>query len=318
VNSFVGRRIPLLPAPCLDETFGSWLFRAAASYRTTVREFAAAMVALDNQSIPYRCDFDTHPPEALMISLAKHSVFRRSELERLVVHATGSTLAPAYRDAYCPQCMREDREHGIIYFRRSWLDAWTLTCERHQCLLGRFEPFEYRPVEPLSIGNLFPARPEAYRRNPSVVAVKMPRLRRAGAALPESWLPLLVEMVRHIAGRDLLLIMGSEAANSLVYDLTGSVRLWNAVWHTADHAPRSSREIEAPLGGIELRLRTAYLATIVWKSWAENQHEDPLRALPAAALELAPLTIPFLGRWSREDRDRFAVNPSAPARAATP
>jgi TniQ len=259
------RGLPLLPTPFLDETFSSWLFRAAANYRMTTREFAAGIIALEHQSLPHACDFDTKPPEALITALSKSSGYRRSELERLIVYPTGSTLRPEQRDAYCPECMREDREQGIVYFRRAWLESWTLTCDRHHCLLGRFEPMEYRPVEPPKIRKLFPARPEAYRRNPSVVDVKLPIIQVAGAPHPSLPVPALADMLKCLAGRDLLLVMGSEVANSVVYDLSGWSRLWNAVWHGPDRLPRGPPELEHPMGDINIRITAAYFANFLWR-----------------------------------------------------
>ena len=52
------RRLPLLPAPFLDETFGSWIFRAAVNYHVTTREFAKGIIALERQLLPHTCDFD--------------------------------------------------------------------------------------------------------------------------------------------------------------------------------------------------------------------------------------------------------------------
>lgn len=57
-----------------------------------------------------------------------------------------------------------------------------------------------------------------------------------GAAAPHHRfdLPIAADMLRSLAGRDLLLMMGSEAAKDVIYDLTGRSRLWNAVWHSPD------------------------------------------------------------------------------------
>jgi TniQ len=298
------RRLPLLPTPCLDETFGSWLFRAAASYHTTVRDFAKAIMSLEHKSLPHSCDFDTQPPEALITALSKYSGYRRSELERLIVHPTGATLGPEHRDAYCPECMREDREQGIVYFRRAWLDAWTLTCERHHCLLGRFEPLEYRPTEALNLRNIFPRRPEAYRRNPSVVEVNLPSIQGDPGSPRSVCLAALAEMLKSLAGRDLLLVMGAEAANSVIYDLTGSARLWNAVWHGPDRAPRGPPELEHPLGAIELRVSSAYFATSMWQLFPRKQVAGVPNLL-AASYATRALLKPVMSRWPYEDRRGF-------------
>ena len=299
------RRLPLIPTPCLDETLGSWLFRAATNYHMTTREFAKCIIALEHQSLPHTCDFDSEPPEALITALTKHSVYRRSELEHLIVHPTGGTLRPEHRDAYCPECMREDREQGIVYFRRAWLDAWTLTCERHHCLLGRFEPLEYRPAEPANIRNLFPQRLETYRRNPSVVEVKLPILPGAALDHPSFDLSILADMLKSLAGRDLLLVMGSEAANSVVYDLTGAIRLWNAVWHGPGRVPRGPPELEHPLGSIKLRVLSAYFASVLWHTFCQGKHAARIPGLKLAWGASRALMIPLMSRWSQEDRRRI-------------
>jgi len=299
------RRLPLLPAPFLDETFGSWLFRAAANYRMTTREFAKGIIALEHQSLPHTCDFDTEPPEALVTALAKHSSYRRSELERLVVRPTGTTLRPEQRDAYCPECMREDREQGIVFFRRAWLDAWTLTCERHHCLLGRFEPLEYRPAGPENIRNLFPRRLEAYRRNPAVVEVKLPIIQGTAVPCHSVDLPILADMLKSLAGRDLLLVMGSEAASSVVYDLTGAIRLWNAVWHGPGRVPRGPPELEHPLGSIKLRVLSAYFASVLWQIFCEGKHAARIPGLTLAWDAARALMTPLMSRWLQEDRRRI-------------
>jgi hypothetical protein len=289
-------RLPFLSIPMLDETLGSWLFRAAAIYHSTPREFARAIAALDQASLPHSFDLDTRPPDELLDALAKHSALSRSEIARLTVHPGGSTLAAEDRDAYCPECMREDRERGMIYFRRAWLDGWVFTCERHQCLIGRFEPFEYQPTEPPSLRNLFPRAPERYRRNPSVIPVKLPKLLDAWRTPREFSASTLNAMLRTLAGRDLVLIMGSQAADSLVYDLTGIAPNWNSVWHTSSRAHLNLPEIQHPLGDITLRMRAAYLATVVW-----NQ----LRTLTRLPADIHSLLKPLSQRWPRDERERL-------------
>jgi hypothetical protein len=84
------------------------------------------------------------PPQCgggvLIAALVRHSPLRRSELEYLIVRRTAATLPVELRDAYCPECLREDRARGLIYRRRAWLDAWVMTCDRHGCPLRAFEP----------------------------------------------------------------------------------------------------------------------------------------------------------------------------------
>jgi len=284
----------------------SWLFRAAANYHLTTREFAKGLIALEHKSLPLNCDFDTRPPEGLITALAKNSGFRRSELERLIVPPSGSTLAPKQRDAYCPECFVEDRERGIVYFRRAWLGAWTLTCEKHHCLLGRFEPLEYRQEAFDNVRTLFPQRGKAYRRNPSVEEVKLPPLLGDAAPPPIFDVALLADMLKSLAGRDLLLMMGSEAASDIVYDLTGAVRLWNAVWHGPDRVSRGPPELEHPLGGIQLRVLSAYFGSLLWEVFFRgNRLESPQVFIPAWH-SARTLLAPLMGRWLQEDRRRLS------------
>jgi hypothetical protein len=271
----------------------------------TTREFAKGIIALEHQSLPHTCDFDTEPPEALITALTKHSGYRRSELERLIVRPTGGTLRPEQRDAYCPGCMGEDREQGIVYFRRAWLDAWTLTCDRHHCLLGRFEPLEYRPAEPANIRSLFPRRLEAFRRNPAVVEVKLPILQGAAAPRHSVDLPILADMLKSLAGRDLLLVIGSEAADSVVYDLTGTMRLWNAVWHGPGRVSRGPPELEHPLGSIKLRVLSAYFASFLWQTFFEGEDAARIPGLIPAWRDARALMTPLMSRWPQEDRRRI-------------
>ncbi len=304
IASPVVRGMPLLPVPCLDETLGSWLFRAAENYRMTLGEFAKGIIALEHESLPRACDFDTQPPDALMAALTKYSGYRRSELERLVVHQTGSILPLEYRDAYCPECMREDRGQGVVYFRRAWLDAWALTCEKHHCLLGRFEPIEYRDEEPPSICNLFPPRREAYRLNPSVATVKLPAIQVA-LGPPTLDANMLTEMLKSLSGRDLLLVMGSEAANCLVYDLSGASRLWNLVWHDWNRRPRELTELEHPLGDIKTRLWAAYLATAVWQMIYDRPVSETAELMPLLGAAYSHLNH-RMNRWPLQERQRLA------------
>jgi len=298
------RRLPLIPTPFLDETLSSWLFRAAANYHLTTREFAKGLIALEGQSLPRNCDFDAKPPEGLMTALAKYSGFRRSELDRLIVSPAGSTLGPEQRDAYCPKCFVEDREQGIVYFRRAWLDAWTLTCERHHCLLGRFEPFEYRQEAFDNVRAIFPQRGKAYRRNPSVEEVKLPRLLGELTLQPVLDVALLEDMLKSLAGRDLLLVMGSEAASDIVYDLTGAVRLRSAVWHDSSGVSCGPPELEQPLGDIRLRILSAYFASLLWQAFCGAERpKSPPALIPESSVRT--LLAPLIGRWPRDDRRRL-------------
>ena len=125
------KHLPLLPAPFLDETFGSWFARAAANYHTDVRGLASAILSSHGEKPPRHLDLDTKPPEQLLVALTRYSRLHRSELERLIVPPSGSTLPARHRDVYCAACLAEDRLLGVVYARRAWLDAWTLVCDKN-------------------------------------------------------------------------------------------------------------------------------------------------------------------------------------------
>jgi hypothetical protein len=96
---------------------------------------------------------------------------------------------------------------------------------------------------------------ETRRRIPIFEALRSSRYELGATALCHSFdPPILADMLKSLAGRDLLLVMGSVAADSMVYDLTATVRLWNAVWHGPGRVSRRPPELEHPLGSIKLRV----------------------------------------------------------------
>lgn len=258
-------RIPLLPTPYLEETFGSWFERAAERLRTEPRSLVNALLAEEGLKAPRAFDLDTAPPAGLIESLVKRSALATSELQRLLVPAGGSTLPPHCRDAYCPECLRHDRQSGITYIRRSWLDAWTLSCERHGCALGEFEPIESRASETASASNPFPSSPEAYRHNPSVSPVKLPAIVGEPGTHASRWMNLLSQMLESAFGRDLWVYVGSTDADGLYYELTEFSRFWNGVWHDSTREPLRVPAIKHPFGPIKARISSAVVATYLWE-----------------------------------------------------
>jgi hypothetical protein len=119
-------------------------------------------------------------------------------------------------------------------------------------------------------------------------------------------------MLRSLAGRDLLLVMGSEAANSVVYDLTGAIRLWNAVWHGLDRAPLGPPELEHPFGSIKLRVLSAYFASFLWQTFFEGKHAATIPGLIPAWRDLM---TPLMCRWPQEDRRRIGGLPMTAPRS---
>jgi hypothetical protein len=303
-------RLPLLPAPFLDETFGSWFERSAESYRMEVRDFASAILRVDRHKLPRYFDLDCEPPEALLSALAKYSSLRRSELERLIVQPTAAILSVMNRDAYCPQFFSEDREYGAHYRRKALLDSWTIIYERHSCALGRFESVQYSATNAIGELSTFIAPRELPLHSPSVISVKLPHLLYDDGAHADRFIGLLRIMLKKTSGRDLLLHIGSASADVLYYELTGIARLWNRVWHDAERTPLWPPAIEHPLGSIETRVNAAYVATYLWdRLYKEtNRRRGKVAQLFADELRRSEHVISRLQvRWSRSDREHFGM-----------
>jgi TniQ len=312
----------MIPAPYLDESFGSWWRRAALTYRTREADLAETVLALDHEREPRgSIDWDTGPPETLLISLAGHTRLRIGELQHLIVARGPATLRPAQRDAYCPRCFAEDKQRdGISYIRRSWLDAWQFSCERHACLLGTLCPYEYEPEAPIFspvwVKSREPPRlATPVRLNPSVksfapLPLKCSETLSHQDAQSDSWWD--PAMMQSMVGRDLMLFMGSSAADLLFHRLFGIARPWNAVWH--DQRRRSMRlpQIEHPMAPVAVRLEAAYLASLVWRC-LQSQRAAPTENLAALLVLLREELQGWHAeqfritqcRWTREDRRRW-------------
>lgn len=302
-------RLPLLPAPFLDETFGSWFQRSAASYHMEERDFASAILRMDGHKLPRYFDLDCKPPEALVSALAKYSSIRRSELERLIVQPTAAILPVMSRDVYCPQCFSEDREYGVYYRRKAWLDSWTFICERHSCALGRFETVQYSDTDTIGAPTMSTAR-EFLRRHPSVTSAQLPHLLCDDGSHADRFITLLRIMLKTMSGRDLLMHIGSVSADVLYYEITGVARLWNRVWHDVEREPLWPPAIEHPIGSIETRISAAYVATYLWDRLYKETSRSRGKVAQLFADELRRsehVILPLQARWSRSDRDQFGM-----------
>ncbi len=317
------RWLPMLPSPFLDETFGSWWHRAADAYQTTERDLADAILSLDKHRLPRgEIDWDTAPPPALLQALVAHSPFREYELSHLIVPAGPATLAPWQRDAYCPACLEQDRREGALYVRRSWLDAWTLRCDTHACLLGTFSLYEYvrrksaqRSRDDLFCDLLAPREP--LRVNPSVTPFVVPAVRIAnrccavdGDGSAQSWLP--PAMLHSIVGRDLVLLMGSSIIDVLYCHLVGHSRPPNAVWHDQERRVLPLNGVVHPVGPIAVRLEAAYLASLFWRCICPGDAETSADGFTLATMlrqgmrSSARLCEGLTYRWPRSARRRWA------------
>jgi hypothetical protein len=322
------RWLPLVPAPFLDESFGSWLRRCADSYVVTEFAFASTVMALDEKPPPSaRCDWDTEPPAELLDSLARHTPFRLAELRHLIHPKGPATLAPSMRDAYCPKCFVDDQRAGLYYTRRAWLDAWSIWCPVHECLLGVFQRDEYEKtpklkMEPIEVlfGGQYEGHEHPLRVNPTVSAVPLP-IQSHSADVREllhrfsqtAWFD--PAMMRSIVGRDLSILMGSAAADRMHFELYGYPRLWNQVWHDSEGRARIWPQIEHPLGGIGIRIEAAFLASLLWHGVYVG---SGIGDLPHTALlgVIRPVLTkdfqrrlwldPMTRRWARSDRELWS------------
>jgi hypothetical protein len=263
-------RLVLIPSPFGDETFGSWLRRSADAYHTTVRSFVNFVLGMDSQPriTPY-LDWDTAPPPRLLEALASRSAISASKLEYLVVHKGPATLPPTYRDTYCSRCFEEDFALGAIYIRKAWLDAWTLSCPTHGCLLGRFSAFEYRQFGTMTHfpQGLYSARDSdrIVRSNPVVGCVRLsePKATHVIDSKPFSRQPWFdPAMLKSMIGRDLMMIAGSEEANCLHQELFGFHRPAGYTWQGEDDKPVWWPAIQHPLASIDVRIHAAYVASL--------------------------------------------------------
>ena len=234
-------QLPFLPPPCLDESFGSWFRRCARAYHTSRGDLMDGLLTtLGEQLATDLIDWDTEPPAQLLEALARRTALAQSELEHLLVRRGPTTLPRAYRDAYCPACFKADCSNGVIYTRRAWLDAWTLSCPIHKCLLGRFSGYEYasfaQQVTSFPLGlEADDSGERALREKPLVRPVPLSPVKERGA-MPEGYCSVVKHwhdpaMLQSIVGRDLLILAGSEWTDGVWYELFGYLRTWHELWH---------------------------------------------------------------------------------------
>jgi hypothetical protein len=316
----IGQRLVLIPNPFADETFGSWLHRCAQAYHTTVRGFANAVLALDGHPrITSHMDWDTAVPNALLDSLAAHSMLSRSELECLLAPAGPATLPKAFRDSYCPLCFQEDSAHTAIYMRRQWLDAWTIGCSTHGCLLCRFsalnsERFTTSAPSPQAIFSSIDAD-QVIRSHPTDLLPPFRSVRGCEFPMPYSHQPWLhPQMLKTTHGRDLMMAAGSEPADDLHRALFGISRPPAYVWKEADGTPGGWPKLRHPLAGIDVRICAAYMASALWHAYADTKWCRPYRRFVIeamrATLAQAYVTNPLvcaLQRLPRRDRERWTT-----------
>jgi len=314
-------QLPFLPAPFLEESFGSWFRRCARSYHTSRYNLMVAVLATVGEVPPEgSIDWDIDPPASLLEALAAQSPLLQSELEHLLIRRGPATLPPAYRDAYCPKCFMEDVAHGVLYTRRHWIDAWTLSCASHGCLLGRFSGYEYalspREVTSFPYGMAAEDHGErALREKPLVRAVQLPPLIEGGETCPKGYGSAARQwfdpaMLQSIVGRDLLMIAGCDWGEGVWFELFGYLRRWQAQWHNWDRKPLCWPQIQHPIASIDVRIPAAHLAGLIWNCLHESKVSRPYaeRVVDAVSrrLNLKWVRQPTLmDRWPRDERERW-------------
>jgi len=280
------------------------------------------LVTAGAEPVDAPADWDTDPPLVFLTAITKLAPLQLSELTNLVVPKGPATLAPAYRDAYCPRCFREDQLRGTIHLRRAWLDAWTLECPRHECILGRFSGFEYKDSAgritnfPTRFGRE-PADEGHVRENPVVCEVPLPRVRltdtgRSGNVEQGTTRWLDPKMLDSVVGRDLMVMAGSDYPCLLYRELFGCDRSWKQVWHDLDNQPLQWPALHHPLGTIGMRIPAAYLAALIWNCLYQRAesaaYADRVVQSVREFLTLRWLREPerrFAHRWPRDERDRW-------------
>jgi hypothetical protein len=295
-----GAWLPLVPVPFLDESFGSWLRRCAEGYVTTEYEFASAVLALDHKAPPAKtCDWDTEPSAELLESLARRTPYHRAELEYLVAPQGPSLLPRSMRDGYCPQCFADDQPRGNYYTRRAWLDAWSIWCPAHRCLLGEFKREEYQVIPVVTypgietlFGDANEHAAQPLRVNPSVASVAIPPTDLTDHPIP--WLDRIgvsgwfdPAMLQSVVGRDLMIYMGSAAASGLFSKLFGHGRFWKDLWHDGDRKPHCWPEFIHPIGPIRPRRR--YSAKSVLLMTRRNKSSESEMLSISIACKLSPV-----------------------------
>jgi hypothetical protein len=313
VHMNVAARLPYMPAPFLDEVFGSWFQRCANAYHTSSTELMKSILAAAGESTVLDfVDLDTEPPPVLLKALASLTPFRESELEYLVVRGGPATLPRRSRDSYCPQCLKSDIAAHGIYVRRSWLDAWTISCSVHDCLLGRMgdhdstESISAQVTSALGLRKRLTVRPMALAQ---VKLTENPRLN-AYCSSEAHWFD--PQMLKSIVGRDLLLLAGSEQADGLYNRVFGHYRGRRQVWRDGEGNALWWSDVAHPLGTIDVRVSAAHLAGLLWKCFQGTAASRRYRAYMSKALYEGCWTNPreavmatLVERWPREDRERW-------------
>lgn len=274
------RPLALLPRFCENETFGSWLRRAALAYRfLDAHSFAGQLLAdAGEEELSPQCDLDVAPPQRLLSVLALRSSYSVETLTSHVVPRARDVLPPGMRDAYCPVCFFEDRELGRPYLRRSWLSAWTISCPVHGCLMGEYR--ETSVSKAALVDRLLDS--SAKLKVPCEVrAVMIPsparqarRSRWKVMVAEGKWihaLPMDDPLVRR-----LFLRLGAEESDRLYFSLFGRNR------RSFQYLAETGATAEAPIGSVRARIATAHFVATAMYELGRTRSVRTFRLLLAA------------------------------------
>jgi hypothetical protein len=202
------------------------------------------------------------------------------------------------------------------------MDGWTIQCQQHHCLLGRYSRYEYRM--PGGQVTHFPDRiyrgpreERIAREDPVVRAISLPRLRLGetdtegiDCSAPGEWFD--PRMLQSRVGRDLMIMAGSEHSAVLYRDLFGRERCWQEAWHDAVNYPVVWPSIAHPLGAIAMRIPAVYLAGLIWnclhRTAASARYFERIVALVKSSLYSpwpAAGSRELTDRWPKESRDQW-------------
>ncbi len=280
-------RIPLLPAPLPDETFGSWLQRCAVSHRQRrVSDFVASVLSLEDVSAaPEDTDWDCDPPQSLVHILSDRGRMPLGQLQELIVPRTSATLRPRERDAYCPECFQIDVAQRALYRRRDWLHSWTMTCAVHGSLLWSYEQVahakaptqQFRSLiasEQIRLGTVKLGYVTGFSPPYACWASSLGMSRRARDLKLSLGRWLDPKLLTSDAGRSLVMLCGSRQADSIYYVLFGTPRSKEHCWLDDLGLGQSASSASSPRAPIRVRLTAAYTAAAIWRLVGTSRRES--------------------------------------------
>ena len=279
--------IPLLATMLPDETFGSWLRRCAVSHRhRSVSDFAASILSLEGIALPpISTDWDCNPPHTLVEVLSHRGGLPLAKLRALIVPTTPDTLRPRERDAYCPVCFKADLKQRAIHQRRDWLNAWTMTCAVHGCVLWSYEQVAHARAPRQQFRTLI--APEQIRLGTVKLgyvtgfsppyacwapSLGMSRRERDLKLSQGHWLD--PNLLTSDVGRSLVLLCGSQEADSIYYVLFGAPRSQEYCWQKDLREGQGAPQATSPRAQIRARLTAAYTAAAIWRSVSKSRRKS--------------------------------------------